>query len=132
MHERCVAEVTAWAIEASDVVALVLVGSHARGEAGPDSDLDLVVLTTRPRERVERPDWVGRFGGVARVLGEDWGRVQSLRVFYESGLEVEFGVALPDWATEPDKGTRAVVRKGLRVLWDPTGLCAGLPGQNLG
>jgi hypothetical protein len=53
---------------------------------------------------------------------EAWGRVTSLRVWYEDGLEVEFSLATPDWATSPDDGTRRVVSDGLRVLWDPNGL----------
>ena len=132
MVEDILAAVKRWARDTRGVKALVLVGSHARGEAGPDSDVDLVLLTSRPQELTTNHDWVEQFGDVTRIAREDWGRVQSLRVFYESGLEVEFGLTLPDWATAPDEGTLDVVRKGLRVFWDPTGLCAELPGQDLG
>ncbi len=33
--------------------------------------------------------WTETFGGVARTASEDWGMVQSLRVFYLHGPEVE-------------------------------------------
>lgn len=37
-----------------DVEAIVLYGSVARGEADEESDLDLLVLTTRPLDRTSR------------------------------------------------------------------------------
>lgn len=42
---------------------------------------------------------------------------------YHDGPEVEFGLAAVDWATPPlDDGTRAVIRGGHSVLFDPHGL----------
>lgn len=108
------------------MVAVALVGSHARGEAHPGSDVDLVLLTMQPSELLGNQAWVGRFGRVVRLQAEDWGRVQSIRVWYESGDEVEFGISNPTWATAPDDGTRTVVRDGLRALWDPEGILARL------
>ena len=122
MVQKLIEQVVAWAASNAGVEAVVLVGSHARGEARPDSDVDLVLLTTRSQELLDDPEWAQRFGNVQSTAREDWGRVQSLRVIYESGLEVEFGLALPDWATAPDAGTIEVVEQGLRVLWDPQGL----------
>ena len=51
----------------------------ARGTAGPDSDVDLVIVTERPRELVQETDWTGAFGAVDRIQEEAWGRVTSLR-----------------------------------------------------
>ena len=39
---------TAWAASQPDIVAVGLAGSHARGAARPDSDVDLVILSTDP------------------------------------------------------------------------------------
>jgi hypothetical protein len=45
--------------------------------------------------------------------------VQSLRVFYRNGLEVEFGLTDPAWAALPlDEGTRQVIAGGMRVLFE--------------
>ena len=72
------------------------------------------------------PSWLAHFGDVQRHTIENWGRLTSLRAGYASGLEVEFGLALPQWATEPDSGTERVVRDGMKVLWDPERILARL------
>jgi predicted nucleotidyltransferase len=41
-------------LEKCDIKALVLYGSFARGQADEESDVDLLVVTTRPLTRVER------------------------------------------------------------------------------
>ncbi len=115
-------ELREWAESDGAVAAVALVGSHARGDARPDSDVDLVVLSSSPARLLADRGWTARFGVVKAAEFEDWGRVTSLRVWYEDALEVEFGVAAPDWATSPDDGTRRVVSSGLRILWDPNGL----------
>ena len=35
-------------VEAADPEQVILFGSHARGEAGPDSDIDLIVVEAEP------------------------------------------------------------------------------------
>ena len=39
---------TAALVEAADPEQVILFGSHARGEAGPESDIDLIVVETEP------------------------------------------------------------------------------------
>lgn len=41
-------KVKSWADQEDNIKALILVGSYARGEARADSDIDLVVIATRP------------------------------------------------------------------------------------
>jgi predicted nucleotidyltransferase len=124
--ESLLRDVRAWASSESLVEAVALVGSHARGDARPDSDVDLVLLSSEPEALLREREWLTRFGVVESVVSEDWGRVTSLRVFYANGVEVEFGVAGPDWAADPDEGTRRVVEDGFAVVWDPRGLLAPL------
>lgn len=57
-------QVAQWASGHSDVLAVGLVGSHARGMARADLDVDLVVLLDDPRSYLERSDWMRRFGEV--------------------------------------------------------------------
>jgi uncharacterized protein len=120
--------VARWGSGQEDIVAIALVGSYARGTAGPESDVDLVILAEDPESYLRHPEWVGRFGRPLAVEREDWGRVQSLRVRYREGPEVEFGLAWPDWAaTGPvDEGTKRVVSEGLRILVDRQGKLAAL------
>ena len=109
-----------WADAAPDVRAVAIVGSHARGTARPDSDIDLIVLVDNVSARLHSREWLSCFGEPASVEHEDWGLVQSLRASYTDGLQVEFGLALMSWATPPiDSATAAVIRAGLEPVWDP-------------
>ncbi len=114
--------VRVWAEAQPGVVGLALVGSYARDEAGANSDVDLVLLTSRPQDFVADPAWTESFGAVVSCRVEDWGRVTSLRVYYEDGLEVEYGIAPAEWARVPlDVGTRQVIAGGMRILLDRGG-----------
>lgn len=123
---RLLTSVAEWAASQSDVRAVALVGSHARGTAGSDSDVDLVVVVDDLVRRLHDQTWVAHFGDAASVTHEDWGLVQSLRVTYADGREVEFGLTTAGWAEPPlEAGTVRVIRDGLRVVFDPDGLLGG-------
>jgi nucleotidyltransferase-like protein len=118
-----VAVAPAWAHARGDVEAIALVGSWARQAARDDSDVDLVILTNDPPLYIESEDWAADFGVVRFVDTASWGPVTERRGVTESGLEIEFGIASPKWAsTEPaDSGTLRVASDGLRILYDRTG-----------
>jgi predicted nucleotidyltransferase len=116
-------EVVRWAEARPDMRAVTLVGSYARGAATPESDVDLVLITTQPEAYLEDADWVRAFGEIERQQIEDYGKVTSLRVWYADGKEVEFGLTSPSWVAQPlDEGTRQVIAEGMRILFDPSGL----------
>jgi predicted nucleotidyltransferase len=132
-----IAAVEEWAAARDDIVAVALVGSWARGGAGRDSDIDLVVLTDCPSAYLEHEDWIASLAPGAELLRTgDWGAIAERRLVLPSGLEVEVGIGLPSWAqTAPvDPGTRAVVRNGFRPIFDPRGslveLAAACRGSN--
>ena len=109
----------AWASAQTDVQAIALVGSYARGAAQDDSDIDLVILTDQPQAYLEDSKWAERFGGVENHQTEDYGKLISLRVWYQEGPEVEYGLTTPDWAALPlDAGTRQVLRGGMIILFE--------------
>jgi predicted nucleotidyltransferase len=122
-----VARVTRWASGRPDVVGLLLVGSYARNAARPDSDVDLVLLTT-DRARYAGDAWADELalGGLIRV--QSWGAVTERRFVTATGFEVEINIGSPDWAAvnPVDTGTRRVVTDGARLLHDPTGVLADL------
>jgi predicted nucleotidyltransferase len=131
--EDFLTQVTEWAVARTDILAVALVGSYARGTAHRDSDVDLVVLTATPLEYTAKVDWARQFGSVAGHEIENWGRVTSVRVWYESSLEVEFGFATPEWASAPlDEGTRRVVAGGIRVLMDRDAVLSALAEDQTG
>jgi hypothetical protein len=122
--------VTSWAAGHADILAVALVGSHARGAAGPDSDVDLVILSERAEDYLTDTAWLSEFGAYSDCHLEDYAAVTSLRVFYDQGPEAEFGFALPAWADLPlDRGSAEVLRSGMRIIHDPRGILAGLQIQ---
>ena len=122
------AAVRAWAADRPDVVAVALVGSWARGDARPDSDVDLVVIVRDVAGYLAFPGWLAAFGEPGETVREASGTAPALRVWYADGPEVEFAVTTPDWcAADPvDPDTAAMGRSGLVVVYDPNGVLARL------
>ena len=93
-------------------------GSHARGEARSDSDIDFCIVCCDPDALLEDRCWFDVFGLDARVTGPV---VQSIRVLYGE-TEAEFGIAGQILMELPiDRETACVMNDGLRVLHDPEG-----------
>jgi predicted nucleotidyltransferase len=118
--ESFLCEVVAWAEAEQPIDSVMLVGSFARDEAQADSDVDLVILTRDRHTYLENAGWATRFGEVLTTNREIYGPLESLRIHYADGLEVEFGFADLNWVTvEPlDEGTVEVVAGGMRILLD--------------
>lgn len=110
-----------WAESRGDITGAALAGSHARGDATEDSDVDLLVLADDPASYLRDRTWLRALGTVETVAVEEWGAITSLRVRYAGGREVELGLTTPQWASvDPvDLGTARVVRDGFRILHDP-------------
>ena len=125
--QKFIASALDWFANRPDVHAVALVGSHARGSARPDSDIDVVVVVQDPKTYLNDTSWTSMFGNVARAVVENWGNVTSLRVFYSDGPEVEFGFTTDAWChLPPDPGTRAVVQAGCVVLFDRAQMLSAL------
>ncbi len=78
-----------------------------------------MILSPQPRALLDRHDWLHVFGDPRTVKRETWGIVESLRVEYRGGVEVEFTVGAEDWASLPlDRGTLDVLKDGALVLYD--------------
>ncbi len=117
-----------WAAGRPDVRAVGLAGSWARGTAGPDSDVDLVVLADRP-DAYAGTAWAAEAlgAGAIDVRSRHWGPLLERRFLLPGGLVVDCGLAPPTWAAAPaDPGTARVVADGFVVLHDPHDLLARL------
>jgi predicted nucleotidyltransferase len=113
-------QVSDWASSRADVIAITLVGSYASGDAHPGSDVDLVIILEDQHALMHDEKWPQLFGTIDNLSWEDWGKVQSMRVNYENGMEVEFGLTDETWLASPiDEGTRAVLMHGVVVIYDP-------------
>ena len=114
--------VVEWAVNEPNLLALALVGSYVRGEASPESDVDLILLLRNPKEYLKDREWISGFGEPGNIVQEEWGKVTSLRVLYADGLEVEFGLANLEWGSDPsDEGDAQVIENGLVVLFEKNG-----------
>jgi uncharacterized protein len=133
--EKIIEVVLQWARTQPTICAVALVGSHARGTARADSDIDFVILTTAPDFFRRDIGWINVISGCGvsptNWRDEEYGQLWSRRIWLEPGhRELEMGFALPSWAdvSPLDPGTRQVITNGCRVLHDPKGLLARLRG----
>ena len=111
--------ITNWASNNEDIRTVILVGSFARGEAKDDSDVDFVIIAENPDSFLKDDSFAYQFGNPSRIDCENWGKVQSLRVWYENSLEVEFSFTTKNWLTFPlDIDSCQVLSDGYLVLVD--------------
>jgi hypothetical protein len=123
--------VLAWAIAQPKIRAVALVGSHARGTARADSDIDFVLLATDPDAFRADTTWVAQIDWHAidtrpqKWHDEEYGAASSRRIWLEPHYEqVELTFVSLSWANvKPiDEGTRRVISAGCRILHDPDAL----------
>jgi predicted nucleotidyltransferase len=110
-------EFTQWAASQPGMLAVALVGSHARINATESSDVDLVIVARDPTEYVQDTRWAHHFGTISRQQIENYGKVTSLRVWYSTCHEVEYGFTDETWYALPlDEGTKKVISDGMQIL----------------
>ena len=122
-------KVTQWARSRSDILAVALVGSWARGQARPDSDLDLLVLTTAPAVYRQDSNWLAELNlPIAGWGDETYGLAWSRRLELLDDGMVELTFAPLEWAevAPVDAGTARVIGDGCQILYDPDGRLARL------
>lgn len=125
-----VRSVALWARSQPDILAVVLVGSWARGAASSKSDIDLIFLSENCSSRRSSVRWLKQFirknhlPNLVKFIDQTYGVAWSRRTKLRGGLEIEFTFANQSWAsTSPiDSGTRRVVSGGFRPLYDPFNL----------
>lgn len=110
-------EFSRWAASQTDILAVALVGSYARNEATDTSDIDLVIIASKPETYLRDTRWAQYFGTINRQQFENYGKVTSLRVWYSGGQEVEYGFSDETWSAVPlDEGTKKVISNGMQIL----------------
>lgn len=108
-----------WAAAQPDIQAAALVGSYAHSTANETSDIDMMLLVDDPTRYTANTDWLKQFGVIEKQVIEDYGMVTSLRVWYRSSYEVEFGITTPNWGQSlEDEETQHVINDGMIVLFD--------------
>jgi predicted nucleotidyltransferase len=126
---RIIDLVVDYAKSRNDILGIGLCGSWARGEASPDSDIDLSIIV-EDKTIFKSQEWVENFhfhkiqDSLKSYRDEIYGVTWSRHVILESEVEIEFGFADKSWANinNLDEGTRKVVSDGYRILYDPSKL----------
>ncbi|MDF2606858.1 MAG: Nucleotidyltransferase domain [Bacillales bacterium] len=106
-----------WAEQQSHIKGVAIVGSFARGDFHSNSDVDLTIISTNKVHTLEsiKKDFI--FCGIHNFALEEWGILTSLRILYDNGVEVEYGVVTDQWVNEPlDEGTKNVVKNGFKII----------------
>lgn len=112
-----------WRADKLDILGVAYVGSWARNQAKPTSDLDLMIVTADPQQYLKENNWISNFGDIKEIKREDWDLVQSWRVLFENEDEIEFGITTEEWTNVPsDPGTARVVGDGMKIVYDPMGI----------
>ncbi|WP_310603895.1 nucleotidyltransferase domain-containing protein [Anaerosporobacter sp.] len=115
--------ITEWGTNDSQIEAIVLVGSFARQANKPDSDIDVCIITEFKEELLYKISFIHHLGNVKNFVIEYWGACTSIRVWFEEGEEVEFGLVEPSWYSTPlDQGTHKVLNDGYQILVDKQGI----------
>lgn len=119
MQKGFINKLKEFSINDNHIECAIIVGSYARGTNKENSDLDICLVTSNKQEMIENPEFIKKFGAFSKMQTEYYGACTSIRVWYESGLEVEFGIVEPSWISLPlDSGTHKVLSDGYKVIID--------------
>jgi predicted nucleotidyltransferase len=126
--------VTRWVAAQPDLLSLALAGSWARGNARPQSDLDLLIMTTDQERYRQDGEWLSAIGfedagyPIVSRTSAQYGVAWSWHLYLEPDAEVELTFARLDWASvDPvDAGTIRVITEGFKVLIDKDGRLGAL------
>ena len=121
--EKIIQKLKIFSEKTRHVKSILIVGSYARVTNRNDSDLDVIIITSEKDEMVANQQFVEFFGEVKKKQTEYYGACTSIRVWYEEGQEVEFGLVTPSWMDRPfDEGTKKVLSDGYKVIDDKENL----------
>jgi len=113
---------TQWANTDNNIISAVIVGSVARNEARPDSDIDVLIITNEIERYSKDLAWLNNFKRYESIRFEVWGPVHCIRVFFDE-CEAEFNFVKPFWAGIPvDPETAKVVSGGITLIKDTNNL----------
>lgn len=133
--EKLLKRFVSWAATQTDIVAVINQGSRARKDHPADewSDLDLIVYTTNKDRYLNNPDWLANIGNVIITFLEETatGKEFERRALFQDGIDADFSIIstdrLVDDVKEPSPEDQDMIRRGVRVLVDKSGVLAKLP-----
>lgn len=126
--------IRAWGNAQSDIRALIVTGSYARGQADALSDLDLEIFTHTPDRYLQSSSWMTDIGPVCVYLALVNERDLPTRlIIFEDGSKVDFTicpVAVLDGMVETRR-LPALYERGYHVFVDRDQVASRLPQASL-
>jgi aminoglycoside 6-adenylyltransferase len=124
-----------WSKANDNVVALIMTGSHARGDNRVDqlSDLDLEIIADQPSGLANDNSWFSQFDNILVSQAFNEGQEYPTRlVFYEGGTKVDFTLASTKRLTDMIQNRRldGLYERGYRVIIDKRGITKDLPAPS--
>ncbi|WP_063802116.1 aminoglycoside 6-adenylyltransferase [Streptomyces sp. WM6378] len=122
LHEAFVARLLEWAMDRTDIEAVVRTGSRARRDGKVDalSDHDIELYTTEPDRYREGTDWLGELGEISVAVGLEgpWDNPAHL-VFFADGLKADFQVVSVEQLHDlAENGLDELHERGYELLLD--------------
>lgn len=120
-------KISAWVDTKEFIRGAAVVGSHAKGTAKPDSDIDIVLLTKGSQlEHRNNTSWLDEIDlselgfNRDRYEDHDYGDNMARHVFYSPFLEIEFGFVPVEWASSSPvrESTRSIVAPAMIIISD--------------
>lgn len=71
MSDAFISRLERWSAGEPGIKAIALVGSHARGTARADLDIDIIIICTDPSQYLESTNWLSAFGEIQNAERED-------------------------------------------------------------
>lgn len=117
--QKFINHVSEWGNAEKEITSIIVIGSYAREIKTDATNIEIGILTENITYFTEDVSFVQQFGAVSKVEKVKWGTVMSIHVWYEDGLEVDFGIANKDWMTNPlAEETKRILNQGYKVLMD--------------
>jgi aminoglycoside 6-adenylyltransferase len=131
LRSELLQKIVEWSYSSSDIQALALVGSSARGDHPADewSDIDLVMITLNPDHYLQSIDWLPAICDpwITTVERDAMGNIVERRVLFQNGIDVDFivlsGDRLQAFLEEP---LSSIIGRGMRVLVDKGDILSSL------
>lgn len=121
-------EITDWATQNENVIALIATGSQARKQVDEFSDYDIEIIARNSKELTETNKWFSKFGKVVVFQSFDEGQDYPTRlVVYEDGTKVDFTLADESRINKMKNKLDDLYDRGYKVLLDKTGITKELP-----
>lgn len=125
-YDELIESIRRWAVNASDVHAVVIIGSRARAARPADefSDLDLLVVATDTDRFYQTTDWLQAIGTPWLWFDEQTpAGMMERRVLFDQALDVDFVfMPLSDLQNSTNDLALSTLQRGYRVLVDKVGI----------